>query len=184
MNMTLFSELQKNQRLRIGLWLIMGILAVYSLILLDEQHQQGAKDFQAKQQHLVRLQEVVTQTQWSERLMGISQIKVFFEEKLWRANSEGLAKADVQNWLELQAKTTKLENHSVLIESAVDMPKIPRLWMVAAEVRADFSAAALQKALFYLYFNKWVVIERVNASTRGSRPRFSIHLRIYFEKPK
>ncbi len=184
MNNALLSELKQNTRLRVGVWLILAILASYGLMLLDERRQSLVEEYASKQTHLARLQGVVSQTQWSERMRQINQMKIFFEEKFWRANTKGLAEADVQSWLDLRTKHAKLENPRVKVENAVEMPKLTGLWMVSAEVMADFSPATFQQFLYILYFNKWVVIERVNASNIGSKPRFSLSLRVYFQKPQ
>ncbi len=181
---TLLKELQNNRRLRLGLWLIIGILAAYGLMLLDEQRQALSKDFQTRLERLAHLQSLVNQKQWSARMQGISQLKVLFEEKFWRANSKGLAEADVKSWLDLKTQHARLTNARVNVENAVDLAKLPQLWMINAEIQADFTPQAIQELLFYLYFDKWVVLERVNASNRGTKPRFTVQVRVYFQKPQ
>lgn len=184
MNNALISELKQNTRLRIGVWLIVAILAGYGLLLMDEQRQSLRQDHAAKLEHFARLQGVVSQTQWTERMQQLNQMKLLFEENFWRANTKGLAEADVQNWLNERTQLVKLKNASVNVENAVDMPKLPNLWMVSAEVRALFTPESFQHFLYTLYFNKWLVIERVSASNRGANSRFTLALRIYFQKPK
>jgi len=182
MNNALISELKQNTRLRIGVWLILAILAGYGLMLLDEERQSLAKEHESKLGHLTRLKGVVSQTQWTQRIQQINQVKVFFEEKLWRANTKGLAEADVQSWLDFRTK--KLENSRVKVENAVDMDNQSNLWMVSADVRADFTPKAFQQLLYNLYFNQWLVVERSNVSNKGNKPRFSVGVRVYFQKPK
>ena len=155
-------ELRNNSRLRIGLGVIIVILASYIFLLLDEYRQKLQTEHQTLVKRLAQLEGVTQQTQWNQRATDTRGLLVQLEDKLWRANSKGLAQANLQAWLDSQIKAAAITETRLTMESTVDSTKYDNLWQVSAQINGNFTATSLDTLLLAFTKNpQWVIVDRL-----------------------
>jgi len=94
------AELRANQRLRMGLVLILAILAGYGLLNWRDALDQKAKSVNRLGQEIGRLRGLEgTGPIWRRRAERTAQARKRFEERLWPAPSLELAQASFQDWV-------------------------------------------------------------------------------------
>jgi hypothetical protein len=159
---SLLKELRNNARLRIGLGVIAVIVASYLFLLLDEYRQKLQTEHQSLVKRLAQLESVTQQTQWTQHASDARALLVQLEDKLWRANSKGLAQANLQAWLDAQVKAATIAETRLTMESTVDSTKYENLWQVTAQINGNFTAQSLDKLLLAFTKNpQWVIVDRL-----------------------
>lgn len=178
----LLQELKKNTRLRIGLWLIIAIVAFYSLLLLNDYQLQLHNQYQNKVTHLARLQDVTSQAEWIERVKLAESAKVSLEQKLWVAASKGLAQADFQAWIGGQISAAKIQEPRLQVEEAKDVPQQTHIWLVNAKLEGIFEPEALERLfLNFAEHPQWVVVDSFEVRPSNRKPRFILLMSVYFQ---
>jgi len=174
-------ELRTNVRLRLGLWLIAAIVGFYGILALDDYRQKLMKDYQSQANHLMQLQSVINETQWQARVEQIRALKVPLEEKLWKATSKGLAQANLQTWLDTQAKTAKLEIHRLTVEEPIETKEKPALWQISAQIDGVFVSSGFENLLLAISQHpQWVIVERLDIQAPPNG-RFTLVVTVYFQ---
>jgi hypothetical protein len=174
----LLKELQENMRLRLGIWGVSAILLSYPLLLLRDYEHSLALAHGSALEQLHRLRDISAQDAWAEQAERARALRVQAEDKLWRADSRGLAQATLQSWLQAQLKIAGIEKPRVTVESTIDAG--PGLWKVSAKCDAPFEAAKLELLLKILATHpQWLVVERLETRMSHS-PQFSLLLSAYF----
>lgn len=159
---TLLKELRSNARLRIGMGVIIVILASYCALLIDEYRQKLQTEHQTLVKRLAQLESVTQQTQWTQRASDTRALLVQLEDKLWRANSKGLAQANLQAWLDSQMKAAAITETRLTMESTVDSTKYTNVWQVTAQINGNFTATSLDALLLAFAKNpQWVIVDRL-----------------------
>lgn len=143
----LIKELKDNVRLRIGLWLIIVLLLSYLVALLNQYQRQLETGYHKAVARLQHLQAVAQQTQWAERAVQAKALRSQLEASLWQADTQGLAQATFQQWLNTQLKSKKVENGHTQVKPALVVPQQENLWVVAAQIDAKFSSLPLEQLL-------------------------------------
>jgi hypothetical protein len=96
----MLAELRANQRLRMGLVLILAILAGYGLLNWRDALDQKEKSVDRLGQEIGRLRGLEgTGPIWRRRAERTAQARRRFEERLWPAPSLELAQASFQDWV-------------------------------------------------------------------------------------
>lgn len=176
-------ELKTNVRLRLGLWLIAAIIGLYGILALDDYRKKLVKDYQSQANHFMQLQGVINETQWGARVEQIRALKIPLEEKLWKATSKGLAQANLQTWLDMQAKAAKLEIHRLNVEEPIETKEKPVLWQVSAQIDGVFVSQGLETLLqTFSQHNQWVIIDRLDIQAPPNG-RFTLVVTVYFQVP-
>lgn len=176
-------ELRTNVRLRLGLWLIAAIVGLYGILTLDDYRKKLVKDYQGQANHLMQLQSVINETQWGARIEQIRALKIPLEEKLWKTTSKGLAQASLQTWLDMQAKTAKLEIHRLTVEEPIETKEKPVLWQVSAQMEGVFVSQGLETLLQTLSQHpQWVIVDRLDIQAPPNG-RFTLVVTVYFQVP-
>ena len=92
-------QLQRNQRLRWMMWGIAYIFIFYFSLVLHDWRQEHNQTVAQLQRTAVKLSQLKDQTQWPERWAQEKAVAEKLRVKLWEAQSESLAEADLQNYL-------------------------------------------------------------------------------------
>jgi hypothetical protein len=181
---SLSTELRKNTRLRAGLWLIVAILISYVVLLLNDYQVKLQLEHQNASTRLNQLQTITSQTQWLERAVQAQALRTQLEVKFWQANTQGLAQATFQKWLDTEMKRAKMIKKAYLrIKSVLEMPNDTNAWIVTARIDAPFTPRSLNRLLFAIAQHPlFIVTERLEI--RHSRtPRFTLIVSAYFKAP-
>src|SRR5437763_256534 len=111
-----WAELRTNRRAMIGLLLIIVLAAGDGFFLLRDatQRQRVAYD-----RELVRLQRVAAAAQerdWPQRAAASAALRAELDARLWAADSDGIARADLQDWVTGVAREIGLPTLDMRIE--------------------------------------------------------------------
>ncbi len=181
---SLSTELRKNTRLRAGLWLIVAISISYVVLLLNDYQVKLQQEHQSASTRLNQLQTITSQTQWLERAAQAQALRSQLQVKFWQANTQGLAQATFQKWLDTEMKRAKMIKKAYLrIKSVLEMPNDTNAWKVTARIDAPFTQRSLNRLLFAIAQHPlFIVTERLEI--RHSRtPRFTLIVSAYFKAP-
>ncbi len=177
-------ELRTNNRLQVGLVAIIAILVAYSLLSLDEYRLKLIKELAQQQQRLAQLSGVVAQTEWQQRAEATRALRVQLEDKLWKANTVGLAQANFQAWLE-----SNVRKHVPEARFRVDTPieiqqEKMNLWQIKAQVDGIFLFSKINDLLLNIAKQpQWVIIDRLETRQSGNDLRLTLVLSVYFLLP-
>ncbi len=195
----LFSELQSNQRLRWGCWLILGILWFYGTLLLRDGAQAYVDQYGGTLKQYSRLTALAGQKQWLERGEAAKLLKVQMEGRLWQAGTPGLAQATFQDWMSqtlTQAGTTRPAlTVTIFDEKSADVPGqnakegagepvLADLWKITARAEFDFSPPSFYKLMVQLGSNERRVVIESLTIRKEPAPRADIVMVAYFQKGK
>ncbi len=180
----LWTELRTNIRLQAGLVAIIIILVTYGLLSLDEYRLKLIKDLGQQHQRLAQLSGVVAQTEWQQRAEASRALRVQLEDKLWKANTIGLAQANFQAWLE-----NNVRKHVPEARFRVDTPieiqqESMNLWQIKAQIDGIFLFSKVNELLLNIANQQqWVIVDRLETRQSGNDLRLTLVLSVYFLLP-
>ncbi|MCK5877571.1 MAG: hypothetical protein KAG43_08045 [Candidatus Marithrix sp.] len=175
------NELRSNTRLRLGVWLIMGLLLGYSIMLLDDYRLKTQQEYTSVIARLSQLKTIANQSQWLDRNIKIQQVREQVQGQLWPANTKGLAQATFQQWLRTITKQLKIETQQLIVDPALDLPKYNNIWQVTAKIRGKFTNKNLTAFLLKIATNPSIVMtEMLDVNVYKDQLRFIIIVRAYF----
>jgi len=178
----LVTELRKNTRLRAGLWFIIGLLLSYITLLLNDYQGTLQQAHQNAIKRLNQLQSVAHQTQWLERASQAKALRTQLEVKFWHANTQGLAQATFQKWLDTQVNSAKMEKANLRIQSTFALPKQPNIWKITARLDASFTTQSLHQLLLAMAKHpQFIVTERLQIRNQNRIARFTLIVSAYFQ---
>jgi hypothetical protein len=170
---TLRQEWSENASVRTGTLLIVGILWLYGLLVWHDALGEQDRALDQKARQLARIEAQAAETQWPDRLKEAEGRLLRFESSVKVVDSLGQAQADLQDWLNEQARGAALRNFAVTLagappasgfgslvqgSAASSSPSLAggpevalRLgWIVRAKVQSDFSPVAAYDLLAML----------------------------------
>jgi len=178
----LVTELRKNTRLRAGLWFIIGLLLSYITLLLNDYQGTLQQAHQNAIKRLNQLQSVAHQTQWLERASQAKALRTQLEVKFWHANTQGLAQATFQKWLDTQVNSAKMKKANLRIQSTFALPKQPNIWKITARLDASFTRQSLHQLLLAMAKHpQFIVTERLQIRNQNRIARFTLIVSAYFQ---
>ncbi|OUD15435.1 hypothetical protein [Thioflexithrix psekupsensis] len=179
--MTLLTEIRNNDRLRWGIWAIFAISASYGLLRLGDWRVELENDYQAAARRWEQVQQIVAQPEWPRRAQQAREQYTQLQARLWQANSEGLAQASFQSWLDGKAKQVGLQNHTVRADPATTLEKV-NVWQIKAQLDAEFHPERLFDLLLLLAESpQWVVVERLDISQTTRSTRLQLIVVAFFQ---
>ena len=180
----LSSEFRKNHRLRIGIWLIIGIVMFYGGQKLNIYFQQIKKAHFSAVEQLNQLNEIAQQSEWTERAAQAKALVDQLTARLWKADTKGLAQATFQQWLNTKVSTFQFQVRLLQVESAFDVKDIPNVWRVDAKLYATFTPRNLNLFLSAIASNPQLIVTESLEIRAGNNPNFTIIVGAYFQAMK
>lgn len=177
---------QENPRLRIGLALILLIIIVNGLLMVDDYRKNLLEEYGRQQKNLIKLHHAQQQTGWAGRAESIKNIRLQFENSLWRAESKGLAQANIQTWFNDKIQQLNLKNLEIAGASVDSDPKTPALWQVKIEIKGVLYDTDLLELLKQIEQNPQLIqIDQLQIH-RDAKDQLSITLQAssYFQAPE
>ncbi|MDP2006312.1 MAG: hypothetical protein Q8K45_11605 [Rubrivivax sp.] len=176
------AEWRTNARLRLGLWLVLGIVWLYALLsasdLVAAQRtaaRQGAED-------LTRLRSIAAQSIWYERATQARQQLDALQDMAWVEPERALAEAALQDWVTVLAGKIGIalrERNLLRAEAAAPRPadagSAPRVAELPAaystlrmRLAFEFTPASLVSLLNELaQTERWVRVDRLRVLQTG-----------------
>ncbi len=174
-------QLQSNQRLRWMIWGIAYIFIFYFSLVLNDWRQEQNQKVEQLQRTSVRLDQLKHQTQWPERWEQEKAVAEKLRVKLWETQSEGLAEADVQNYLRKLMTDHKAQNYRPRLAPPERITLGgEELIKVKAEVTSSVAVDQIDHLLKALADNpKRISIEQFNYHPQ-SNGQLTMHVSVYF----
>ena len=161
----LLLEWQENPRLRIGVLLIMLIVVGNGLLILNEYRNGLFEEYGRQDKKLIKLHYVQQQTDWVERAKNVKNIRLQLENGLWRAETKGLAQANVQTWFNNKIQQLSLKGLEIAGASVQSDAKNPFIWKVVIEIKGTLYDAGLVELLNHIEQNsKLMQIEQLQTN--------------------
>ena len=191
----LLASIKSNPRLRLGLWLVLGIAWLYAILLLRDEAGHAVSEHQALAKKVARIEAQAGQVEWIERVEPARALLLQQENRLWRESTIGLAQAAFQDWLNQAVQQASLTRPMVTVAAqeestlekkatgAKDAEPNSDIWKVSAKISFDFTPKNLYTLLARLSaHSQQIVIETF--VIRGSPTlRAEMLLVAYFQKP-
>jgi hypothetical protein len=189
------SNLRNNPRLRIGLWIIAGIVWLYLLLSLRDEVDAITSEYRALAVKTARAESIARQSEWIARAAPAKALAFTAENRLWQESSLGLAQAAVQDWLnqavqqagvvkpvltvaaqeEVRADTSDASNANKPAKPAPEAD----MWKVNARLGFDFSPKSFYNIMERISGSeKTFVIESM--SVKGTPAHVDLLLVAYF----
>jgi len=184
------SELKSNARLRVAVALVFAVLWLYLILSMREFMDTSAREHRSTSLKLGKLQSVMGQEDWIERLKTAKTLQAGMESALWRGDTLGLARASFQDWLSQQMKRAAVSRPAVSIATGIEEANseqaratdIDDLWKIRAKLTFDFNPESLNKLLGQMMVHtQYVVVESLHV-TKEPNPRVEIAASAYFQK--
>ncbi len=179
-------EWDKNPRLRLGAWLVIGIILMYCVLVLADWKQAVVNEYDQLESDLDKLLAPDSREDWVARQESARLRRKQVEERFWKADSRGKAKAMVQTWAESVAKETGLTNARIQVDNATDISHFPGYWQVVVTIESLEQPKKLPDLLKRIETNpQAVVFEKVFVTEQGMEimdpKRFSLMLKALFK---
>lgn len=161
----LLLQWQENPRLRIGVLLITLIVISNGLLMLNDYRNSLFEEYSRQHKKLIKLHYLQQQSDWAERAESIKNIRLQLENGLWRAETKGLAQANVQTWFNDKIKQLGLSGLEIAGASVQSDPKKPAIWQVAIEIKGTLYDTDLLELLNHIEQNpKLMQIEQLQVN--------------------
>lgn len=134
---SVFAELKTNRRAALGLLAITLLAGIYGLMLAGSAVDAMRGSYVAARLHLARISQAGHAASWPARARASTALREALERRLWPADSGGVARADLQDWIARAAAKAGL--HKVRVTLSIARPK--GLPTNIREVSATISAA-------------------------------------------
>ena len=174
-------EWRQNARLRAGIWLAAFVLLAYLLMLLSDWKQALKTEYQNFTGQLARLEILARQKEWTGRVDIAKSLMIQMESRFWKANSRGLAQAQMQMWIDNLLKKKEIANARTQVEPARDITGYEGLWQVAVRIEGNFDPYRLLDLLRLIEsYEQIVTVEQLDLTNYGT-PHFTMVMKAYFQ---
>lgn len=181
---TLTEQWRANPRLRLGALTILLILLGYAIDHAQRQKQALAQTYGAELDRLQRLEQLQHQTQWQDWAQQARDRRLQLEQKLWQAESRGLAHAHIQNWLKRNLHSRQLDHLRTRSQEAQEIPGQPPLWRVDSEITGELDKPQLLALLGMLELApSHLKIQALDLSPSRNGHRLSLSFAAWFLAP-
>lgn len=181
----LVSQWQENPRLRMGLVLIVLIVVSNGLLMVDDYRNSLYEEYSREYNTLLKLRYVQQQSDWKERAESIKNIRLQLENSLWRAETKGLAQANVQTWFNEKIQQFNLNGLEIAGASVQSDPKTPVIWQVVVEIKGTLHDRGLLELLNNIEQNPQLMqVEQLQVNRDlQDLLRITLQVNCYFQVP-
>jgi hypothetical protein len=141
------AELKGNRRAVLGLLAIAVLAGGYGLLLLGDAIDGLRGSYAEARLHLDRTVSAGTRTDWLARARTSTTARAAFENRLWPADSDGVARADLQDWITAAGHEAGVERLRVALELRRPGGLAPDIREVVATIAALQTEPALMRFL-------------------------------------
>ena len=176
------AELAANPRLRLGVWVIVAILAGYfAFVVQADRVDATSSAFATADASLTRGRDLLDRQDWSERLAAARAVEADLQGRFWQAPNEGLAQANLRAAIDGLTARLPLGVARIDVSASRPVPDAPGLWRVQARfVGQAVGPAALRLLHRIASHPQKLVVERLDLTRRQGSMRVEILLSGYF----
>jgi hypothetical protein len=139
----LLRELRGNRRAQTGLLVITVLVCGYGLAMLRTATARVEASEQRAAATLARIAGIEQEKDWHQRAAASTALLATLDRRLWVAESEGLAQANVQAWISGVGRDIGLPMFDIRVEAAKPQNLPAYLRQITATITAQPSEAAV-----------------------------------------
>ena len=163
-------DLAGNARLRLGVWIIAALALAFAVLAQIERLADARAEYAAQARQLAAVDAVLARRDWPDLLAREREANALLAERFWRADSEGLAQAQLQEALAGIAERISLRNPRIRASLGEPVPGLPGVCRVQAELNTEYPRGADLRLVHALStFEKKLVAERLLLGRQISR---------------
>lgn len=132
-----WNELRGNRRAQLGLVLIILLIAGYGFSLLRHATAQVEARYRRDAQMLARIVAAEREKDWPQRAQDSAAALSALDQRLWHAETEGIAQADLQAWIRNVGRELGLPVLDIRVEAAKLKDSPTELRQITATVTAQ-----------------------------------------------
>lgn len=176
------AELAGNARLRWGVWLVLGILLFYCILVQSDRVAAVHDEYAAETGQLTKAEALLRRRDWPDLLEAERQTHRALTATFWQAETEGLAQAKLQAALTGMVEGLDLRNLRIRSGVSQPVPDLPGIWRVQTRLDAAYRPGVELQALHAVAtYPKKLVVDRLDLSRRGRQDsRLTLILSAYF----
>ena len=178
----LAAELAANARLRWGVWLSLGIVLLYCLLVQSDRVAAVHDEYAAEAGRLTKAGVLLRRQDWPDLLEAERRTHRELTAMFWQAETEGLAQAKLQAALGAVTEGLDLRNARVRSGVSQPVPDLPGIWRVQTRLDAACQPGVELEALHAMAtYPKKLVVERLDLRRRkGQDSRLALIVSAYF----
>lgn len=132
-------EIEANQRLRWGLFLIVAITGLYLALVLDDIQIELNAEHESLVRHYGELISLEPEEYWQDKLALEEKTLEQKEIVVWKASSEALARANMQSKISTFAQLASLQKFKLNVGSFQPHAKLKNISVVRFELDAGYT---------------------------------------------
>lgn len=173
------AEWSSNARLRIGAWVVLAILVLYTCLVLVDWRRSLADDYEQASVRLYKTAALAGQDHWLQRAQDARDLRRALEAQVPSAATLGLAQAESQSWVQQLLRAygrdmTSQANAPVPVDAASG------LWKVPVTIRGALTAGQFVEMLRRIEGNdRLMVIERLSIDNQR-RPTIDMTITAFY----
>lgn len=137
------AELRTNRRSAIGSFVIFGLLALYGLSLLDDAVNTLRTRYAEESHRLNILSMYAQESEWPQRAAASAKLRQSLEARLWKSENDGMARADIQDWMSGQAREAGLQRVQINLDSSKSENLPDKFRKITATLTAQYTESSL-----------------------------------------
>ncbi len=175
------AEFAANARLRFGVWLILGILLAYGIMVQSDRLAAVHADYAAELARLAKAEQVLAGEDWPALLEAERETHRGLQSKFWEAETEGLAQAKLQDALSGVVEGLGLVQPLFRSGASQPAPGLPGIWRVQTRLDAPFQSGGELRALHALATHpQKLVVDQLHIRRRNRDSYIILMISAYF----
>lgn len=172
-----------NRRLRVGVMIVVLIGGLHLVLGLGDRNRALADEYRQQAGLLERLDEASRESGWPDYAAEAEALLAAERDAIPQVSSAGLAQAELQTWLTVQATAASLAEPRVRAETTLEVPGHEDLWQVIARLDGVVPGHALRNFLRGLSQDlPWIQVERIEVAEGRDSMRVSVIVRGYYRR--
>ena len=166
------AELAENTRLRVGLWAVLALVLFYAVLLQADRVDAAYEEYAVEADRLARIEATLTSGDWQEWLRTEQAANTELAAQLWRADTSGLAQANVQAALGEIMAGLRLRNPRIRPGVSQAVPDAPGIWRVQLQLSASYRRGIELEVLHRVAtYPRRLVVDRLDLNRSNDRIR-------------